>query len=143
MDKLKLILKNLTFAIGFMILVACPGSTQVEYEPSIELIKKNGAYLYTFNDSQDTMKVTCLYTKIFSSKKYNENIVVIINHNKDYKTPIISSSNNGKLRLYKKNANEKIFVLNDSSNFKKIKLKNDSVNIKFDELNNLVFLYKK
>lgn len=135
-------IKYLMILICCVILISCPGSTQIEYQPTLQLIKKEGVYLYPLKDSQDTIRLTCLYTKIFNSKKYNENIIVIVNSNEKRKIPTVSSSNNGKLKLYKITENEKIFILNDSIDFKKIKLKKDSINIKLDESNHLVFLYK-
>jgi len=136
-------IKYLIILICCVILISCPGATQIEYKPTLQLIKKEGVYLYPLKDSQDTVRLTCFYTKIFNSKKYNENIIVIITSNKERKIPTVSSSNNGKLKLYKNKENEKIFILNDSIDFKKIKLKKDSINIKLDESNNLVFLHEK
>ncbi|SFN70276.1 hypothetical protein SAMN05421738_12211 [Algoriella xinjiangensis] len=139
----KIILKYLLVIISFVILVGCPSSVQVVYRPNIQLINNDGVYLYPLKNTKDTITLTCLYTKSYNQIKYKENIIVIITTStNNNNTPVIFSSNNGKLKLYKSEENKKFFVLNDSINYKKIKIKNDSLNIKLDNSNHLLFLYK-
>ena len=138
----KIILKYLLVIISFVILVGCPSSVQVVYRPNIQLINNDGVYLYPLKNTKDTITLTCLYTKSYNQIKYKENIIVIITSTNNNNTPVIFSSNNGKLKLYKSEENKKFFVLNDSINYKKIKIKNDSLNIKLDNSNHLLFLYK-
>ena len=138
----KIILKYLLVIISFVILVGCPSSVQVVYRPNIQLINNDGVYLYPLKNTKDTITLTCLYTKSYNQIKYKENIIVIITSTNNNNTPVIFSSNNGKLKLYKSEENKIFFVLNDSINYKKIKIKNDSLNIKLDNSNHLLFLYK-
>ena len=138
----KIILKYLLVIISFVILVGCPSSVQVVYRPNIQLINNDGVYLYPLKNTKDTITLTCLYTKSYNQIKYKENIIVIITSTNNNNTPVIFSSNNGKLKLYKSDEINKFFVLNDSINYKKIKIKNDSLNIKLDNSNHLLFLYK-
>ncbi len=138
MSKIKFVL----FLFTSFILIACPGSVQVEYKPIGGLTKKGSVFLYASKNYQDTIMVNCIYTKNFSAKK--ENIIVCIKTKENNnKIPVVRSTNNGQLRLYKHELTERLFILNDTIEYKNLKLRNDTIRIEVEDFDDLIFLYKK